>query len=100
MHRRHLLAAAAALPFSALAAPARLLAATTRNASRVRPTDPAWPAPAAWDGLRRRLSGRLIEPRPLFADCRTAPKGDACRDALSHLTNPYYIGDQPSGTQV
>ncbi|MGI8839794.1 MAG: FAD-binding protein [Caulobacteraceae bacterium] len=102
MDRRYLLRAALAVPFAApgFAAPILAATATAKAARRVRPTDPAWPAPAAWEGLRRRLVGRLIEPRPMFADCRTEPKEHACRDALSHLTNPYYIGDQPSGTQV
>lgn len=100
MDRRYLLRAAAALPFAVLEAPAGVLAAATGPARRVRPADPAWPPPAVWEGLRRRLVGRLIKPRVLFADCQVAPKGQACQEALKNLANPYYLGDQPSGTQV
>jgi len=100
MDRRDLLKAAVAMPFAASGPTAGVLAATTRAARRFRPADPAWPSPNAWEGLRRRVGGNLIQPRALFADCQTAPKGEACHEALKNLANPYYIGDQPSGTQV
>jgi len=100
MDRRHLLKGAVAMPVAALGWPPAVLAAGGVGEHRVRPTESAWPSPAAWDGLRRRVGGNLIQPRPLFADCKTAPKGAACQDALKNLANPYYIGDQPAGTQV
>lgn len=100
MDRRGLLKAAAAGSLAALAAPAASLARARGAARRARPGDPAWPSPAAWEGLRRRVGGRLIAPRPMFADCQAAPKGPECREALKYLGDPYYIGDQPGGTQV
>jgi FAD/FMN-containing dehydrogenase len=32
--------------------------------------------------------------------CQAAPDGAACQDVLKNLQNPYYIGDQPGGTQT
>ncbi len=100
MDRRGLLKAAGAGALAAVAGPAAALAAARGPSRRVRPGDRAWPSPAAWERLRRQVGGRLIEPRPLFADCQAAPKGPQCRDALKYLGDPYYIGDQPGGTEV
>ncbi len=100
MDRRGLLKAAGAGSLAALAGSAAALATARGTARRARPGDPAWPSPAAWERLRRQVGGRLIEPRPLFADCQAAPKGPECREAVKYLGDPYYIGDQPGGTQV
>ncbi|MBV9061769.1 MAG: FAD-binding oxidoreductase [Alphaproteobacteria bacterium] len=97
MRRRDLLktaAAAAALSPGVLAAsPAPLL-------RRVRLGDPGWPVPAEWQKLKRAVGGNLIEVHPLFAGCTPDPRGAACQDVLQHIRNPFYIGDQPAGTQV
>ncbi len=97
MHRRHLLKAAAALPLAATLAP--LAAAARASARRVRPSDPAWPSAARWEGLKQKVGGTLVVPRPLAAACETGPDGAACFALPSALRNPYYIGDQPGGTQ-
>jgi FAD/FMN-containing dehydrogenase len=57
------------------------------SASRVRPSDPAWPNAAAWDELNRAVDGHLIRPQvpPLSQEA---------------LRNPYFIGDQPGMTQT
>ncbi len=68
--------------------------------SRVRPSDPAWPSAAEWDVLRRAVHGNLFEPAPLLADCIQAPAGASCAATLGHLRNPYFLGDQASGTQL
>jgi FAD/FMN-containing dehydrogenase len=85
-----------ALPLSARAvrAPGETL---TR---RVRPSDPAWPKPADWAKLKDSVGGNLIEPHALFAACETAPEGTACVDIEKSIRNPFYIGDQPAGTEV
>lgn len=90
------------MPLAAFGRPALALAlaATESAARRLRPSDRAWPSREAWDGLKRSVNGNLLQPRPLFADCRTAREGAACEAALKNLANPYYIGDQPSGTEV
>ena len=67
---------------------------------RLRPGDTDWPAPAAWDGLDRAVGGRLIRVKPLLADCETRPNTSGCDDVLRNLTNPYYLGEQPAGTQT
>jgi FAD/FMN-containing dehydrogenase len=100
MDRRGLLKGVAAVPLAAFGWPAGSWAATRAAAGRVRPGDPSWPSVESWDRLKRRVGGSLIEPHPMFADCRTAPKGGSCQEALKNLGNPYYIGDQPAGTEV
>lgn len=67
---------------------------------RVRPSDPAWPQAADWAALKARVDGNLIEPRPLFASCESASASAECHDVLKHIHNPFYIGDQPAGTEV
>jgi FAD/FMN-containing dehydrogenase len=102
MDRRHLLqtlSAAAAFPAFRSAADAAT-AAGAGVARRVRPTDPGWPAHADWQKLNTETGGSLIPVAPLFAPCDTAPKGDACQQVLGQMHNPFYIGDQPGGTQV
>ena len=42
----------------------------------------------------------LIEVHSLFGSCETEPNGAACLDALKNIGNPYWIGDQPAGTEV
>ena len=100
MHRRDLLKGAAALSLAPAVGGGTGAAAKAGVAvSRVRPSDPAWPTQAQWAGLKRSLSGELLTPKPLLAAC-DAPGDAACRDALKHLGNPFFIGDQASGTQV
>ena len=107
MKRRDLLGAVVVLPlltagpaasFSPASGAARVAKRVTLR--RVRPTDPQWPSTADWDKLKQAVGGNLIEVRPLFAACATEPKGEECRDALKNARNPFYLGDQPAGTQV
>jgi FAD/FMN-containing dehydrogenase len=95
MHRRKLLKSVAALPLLALAPP--LSAAPLR---RVRPGDPAWPTAADWRSLDEAVGGALLEVRALFSACQSDGGSVGCRDALANIENPFYIGDQPAGTQV
>ncbi len=68
--------------------------------SRVRPGDAAWPGAASWAKLKEDVGGNLIEVHPMFGACESAPNGADCLDALKNIANPFYIGDQPGGTQV
>ncbi|SRR5579885_131347 len=68
--------------------------------SRVRPGDAAWPSAAEWQRLSQAVGGNLMEVRPLFAACAADSKSAACADMLRNMRNPFYIGDQPGGTQV
>src|SRR5579863_3043228 len=99
MRRRSLLkgAAAAAIGFASSSA---MAAATTGPRRRVRPGDPGWPDEAAWGRLKNAVGGRLIKPEPLAAACDADARSVACTSLFKELGNPYYVGDQPGGTQV
>ncbi len=98
MHRRALLGMAAAIPMT-FGVAGRTLAAPS-SFRRVRPSDSAWPSPQAWKSLAERVGGNLVRPEPLLAPCETDAKSDSCRTLYKNLQNPFFIGDQPSGTQV
>jgi len=98
MHRRKLLKSVAALPLLALAPP--LIAAAPAPLRRVRPGDPAWPNAADWRALDEAVGGALLEVRSLFSACASDGGSVGCRDVLANIENPFYIGDQPAGTQV
>jgi len=97
MLRRSLLKTVAALPI-AFGLPSAVTAQSRRR--RVRPGDPGWPDASKWASLSSAVGGRLVEPVSLFAACTAAPGTPACRASLQHLRNPFFIGDQPGGTQV
>lgn len=99
MQRRSLLKAAAALPLTASFSsflPARVMSPF----QRVRPGDPFWPGAAEWQQLRASVGGNLLEVHALFAACATQPEESACADVRNNIRNPFYVGDQPGGTQV
>jgi FAD/FMN-containing dehydrogenase len=102
MHRRRLLKGITALPL--LAVPAPLLLAASRftrpKLRRVRPGDPAWPTAAQWQELNDAVGGNLIKVQSLFDPCEREPGGAACQDVGANIRNPFYIGDQPAGTEV
>jgi FAD/FMN-containing dehydrogenase len=67
---------------------------------RVRPSDASWPSAADWEKLREAVGGNLINVQPMFAACETEPTGASCLEAIKNMRNPYWIGEQPAGTQV
>ncbi|HEX4080489.1 MAG TPA: FAD-binding oxidoreductase [Rhizomicrobium sp.] len=67
---------------------------------RVRPGDAAWPGAASWQKLSNAVGGNLIKVRSLFVTCQADAKSAACIDVLKNVRNPFYLGDQPGGTQV
>ncbi len=71
-----------------------------RTRRRIRPSDLAWPNSASWDKLNREVGGHLIKVQPLFAACAAELQGAECREVLKQANNPFYLGDQPAGTQV
>ena len=88
MKRRDLLKAAAALALL----PAIGGAALAGNVlHRVRPGEAAWPKSSDWAALKEAVQGRLLQPQELRA---------SCADLGKHVGNPFFLGDQPSGTQV
>ena len=66
----------------------------------MRPSDRAWPNAESWERLKGSVGGNLIPVHALFEPCMADPDGAACREALQNIRNPYWIGDQPGGTQV
>jgi FAD/FMN-containing dehydrogenase len=75
-------------------------AATVSEYSRVRPADAAWPNAASWTKLNEAVGGNLIAAPSPFGACAIDPNSAPCGDALANIRNPFYIGDQPGGTQV
>src|SRR5579871_1520118 len=104
MQRRSMLCAATLLPL-VLEFPRALLgaskgSATTRVNRRARPSDSSWPSKARWAKLQEEVGGRLAVPQSLFGSCATEPNSSSCMDARKNMSNPFWIGDQPAGTQV
>ncbi|MBS0643879.1 MAG: FAD-binding oxidoreductase [Proteobacteria bacterium] len=98
MRRRAFLRSAGAVALQpALAVAAPVAQQTLR---RVRPSDPDWPGPEAWAELNKAVSGRLAKVPPLLAPCAAAPDSAACATVLQGLKNPYFIAEQPAGTQT
>ena len=80
---------------------ASVYAGTERVAiHRVRPSDAAWPSAASWRKLKEAVGGNLIQVQSLFAECESNSTGAACLGATKEIRNPYFIGDQPGGTQI
>jgi len=71
-----------------------------RITGRVRPEEPGWPSKAEWEKLRRSVDGNLIKVEPLFGPCARHADSTACAELRKNLRNPFFLGDQPNGTQV
>ncbi|HET7453183.1 MAG TPA: FAD-dependent oxidoreductase, partial [Thermoanaerobaculia bacterium] len=67
---------------------------------RIRPGDPKWPSAAKWEKLKADVGGNLVPVKAPFADCASEATSASCADALKNIQNPFFIGDQPGGTQV
>jgi FAD/FMN-containing dehydrogenase len=102
MRRRDLLklAPCASLILGSLSAHASPSSAVAAPRRRVRPGDAAWPSQASWQNLDEAVHGNLIQVEPLLAPCVHEAAGSSCADVMQHLRNPFYLGDQPAGTQV
>jgi FAD/FMN-containing dehydrogenase len=102
MFRRHFLRSAVAAPLlSLLPRSLRAKAAWSHwTLRRVRPSDPGWPDQASWQKLSDAVGGNLVKVQSLFGACAALPQGAACLDATKNIGNPFYIGDQPAGTEV
>ncbi len=94
MLRRQLLAGAVAI------AVARPAASSATGFRRVRPGEPNWPSDGQWSELGRSVGGRLSRPQSMTAPCEAAAKSPACAALVKEAQNPFFISDQPSGTQI
>src|SRR5262249_30166543 len=63
------------------------------------PDKPCWPAAAEWQKLREAVGGRLIQPELPFAHCIADAKSAECATEIQNLHNPFFIQDQPGGTE-
>jgi FAD/FMN-containing dehydrogenase len=99
VRRRHLLKQTAALPFAGLAfaGSGALAAPVTR---RVRPSDLSWPSASQWDQLNAEVGGALLKPHTVWEACAVAPGSASCDASLKNIHNPFFLGDDPGGTQV
>jgi len=102
MRRRNLLKGIAASVLQIAFRPRWPLRAGVTRAvtNRVRPTDPHWPGAESWAKLRAAVGGNLLEPQPLLAACQKDANGAACAEVVANIRNPFYIGDQPAGTEI
>ena len=102
MRRRNLLKGIAASVLQIALRPRWPIKAQVRRGltRRVRPTDPQWPSADSWAKLKTAVGGNLLEPQPLFAACQKDANGAACAEVLQNIRNPFYVGDQPAGTEV
>jgi len=98
MQRRSLLQTMASAPLAACLP--RLAPAAGAAQQRVRPQDPDWPSAALWQQLNGAVGGNLLPVAALCGACQTSRDSAACRDVLANIRNPFWIGDQPGGTQV
>jgi FAD/FMN-containing dehydrogenase len=100
MRRRELLKLSAALAAAQTVTWPGMSAFAASGLRRVRPGDAAWPKPAEWARLNQAVGGDLIKVEPLFGACEPSVSAPACQDVFKNLRNPFYLGDQPAGTQV
>lgn len=105
MDRRRFLARAAVLPLlPALETPLvrNVLVARQgqRLASRVRPSDPAWPPRSEWQALGRQLTGDLIPVVSPLRACTGPRDAAACARVFEEMKNPFFVGDEPALTQT
>jgi hypothetical protein len=100
MNRRQFLSSTTAILLTTGCSRAQQTSGLGLPSRRVRPGDRQWPDAASWAALREKVGGNLIDVRSLFGACEAAPNGATCLDASKNIRNPYWIGDQPSGTEV
>lgn len=98
MHRRQFLSASAAVSVG-LGADSQF-PSHSPTIRRNRPGDPQWPSDAQWSQLGSRLSGALIAVPAFITPCNSPEPGSECQTLVDNVQNPFYIGDQPGGTQV
>ncbi|MFZ0641163.1 MAG: FAD-binding oxidoreductase [Candidatus Acidiferrales bacterium] len=67
---------------------------------RRRPSDADWPSKAAWKRLNDAVDGNLIPVEFPLDACIKDVGSAACKNLITNIKNPYYIGDQPGVTQT
>ena len=67
--------------------------------ARCRPGESCWPSESDWQQLRALLRGSLEPVHSPLEPCKADPATDACQAALRGAKNPFYLQDQPGGTE-
>jgi FAD/FMN-containing dehydrogenase len=67
---------------------------------RCLPSQTCWPGEKDWSQLEGKLDGKLIKPQAYLVVCKKNPVGNACKETLTNLKNPFYIESNPSTTQT
>ena len=76
------------------------LSVTASPLRRVRPSDATWPSVTEWEKLKKNVGGRLWPVKDPLSACRKNTKSKACFEALSLMKNPFYVQEQPGGTEL
>src|SRR5262249_13465840 len=63
------------------------------------PDKPCWPSAAEWQKLRAAVGGRLGQPEPPLPHLSVELKRAGCATEIQNLKNPFFIQDQPGGTE-
>ena len=100
MNRREILSRTAAIGAFGIVPLNAFAKSTTIPFRRVRPGDADWPSDAVWAALNTEVGGNLIKVEPLLKPCLGDPKSADCAAFKKDVLNPFYLGDQPAGTQV
>ncbi len=79
--------------------PRELFASKTFRRRR-RPSDADWPSQAAWKRLNDAVDGNLIPVEFPLDACIKDVNSAGCKNLITSIKNPYYIGDQPGLTQT
>src|SRR5205814_6295987 len=66
---------------------------------RCTPGKPCWPTRDDWQKFAASLRGKLEQSQSPLAPCRSDAAGEACATAIRNSTNPFYLQDQPGGTE-
>ena len=80
-------------------APRHPLASRVAPQCRCTPSQGCWPTQAEWQLLEGALSEKLEQPRSPLAACLGDSGSAGCAAALRNSRNPFYLQDQPGGTQ-
>jgi FAD/FMN-containing dehydrogenase len=68
-------------------------------AGSCRPTSPCWPTVSEWRRLRASLVGQLVEAPSPLQPCALDAASAACTTATLDVKNPFFLQDQPGGTE-
>jgi FAD/FMN-containing dehydrogenase len=88
------------LALLACANPAATLSPSARPpVNGCHPGQPCWPSPEDWKALGTRVGGRLVPVVSPLEACVRDGASPACNTAIANAKNPFFLQDQPGGTE-